>query len=84
MKDNNREDLMMAVVELTFACVDLNLYLDNHPEDKNGVAIYNKLCSQLTQAKYNYEAKYGPLSNFGFAPSKYPFQWTESPWPWEL
>ena len=83
MKQESRSELMLRVQELCFACVDLNLYLDNHPDDKNAVSMYNKLSNQFEQARCAYESKYGPLTNFGFSPSKYPFRWVESPWPWE-
>ena len=30
MKDSSRAELMRKVQETSFACVDMNLYLDNH------------------------------------------------------
>ncbi len=45
----------------------MNLYLDNHPDDKNAINTYNSLCNQFAQARYAYENKYGPLTNFGYA-----------------
>ncbi|MBP1853679.1 spore coat protein CotJB [Metaclostridioides mangenotii] len=32
---------------------------------------------------YAYENQYGPLTNFGYAPSRSPWQWNDEPWPWE-
>ncbi|MGO0807265.1 spore coat protein CotJB [Clostridioides difficile] len=29
------------------------------------------------------ENKYGPLTNFGYAPSRCPWQWADQPWPWD-
>ena len=81
---NTREELMLKIQELQFACIDMNLYLDNHPEDKVAINAYNNFCNQLSQARYDYENKYGPLCNFGFSPSKYPYKWLEGPWPWEI
>lgn len=80
---STRRQLLDNYLEIQFACVDMNLYLDNNPEDKNAICTYNKLCSQLAQAKCAYESKYGPLMNFGHAPSKYPWQWVCDPWPWD-
>lgn len=82
-QSSSRIDFMTKIQELSFACLDMNLYLDNHPDDKNAVNTYNSLCVQFAQAKYDYEKKYGPLTNFGYAPSKYPWQWVDSPWPWD-
>ena len=84
MKKESRQELMLKIQELSFACVDLNLYLDNHPEDKNAINTYNKLVTQFVQARCAYENKYGPLTNFGYAPSSYPWQWVNQPWPWDL
>lgn len=78
-----RADMLTDIEELCFACLDMNLYLDNHNEDERSLATYNKLCSELAKARINYEKKYGPLNNFGYSPSKSPFQWVEGPWPWE-
>lgn len=82
-QSSSRQDLLRNVQELGFACLDLNLYLDNHPDDKNAVNAYNTLAVQFAQAKCAYESKYGPLTNFGYAPSKYPWQWVNQPWPWD-
>lgn len=84
MRKESRKELMLRVQELGFACVDLNLYLDNHPEDKNAINTYNKFCTQFAQARCAYESKYGPLTNFGYAPSNYPWQWVNEPWPWDI
>lgn len=83
MKCESRRELMLKVQELCFACLELNLYLDNNPEDKNALSTYNKFCTQFAQARAAYESKYGPLTNFGYAPSKYPWQWVDQPWPWD-
>ena len=77
MKDSSRAELMRKIQETSFACVDMNLYLDNHPDDKNAINTYNSLC------RYAYENKYGPLTNFGYAPSRCPWQWADQPWPWD-
>lgn len=80
---NNRSELLRKVQETGFACVDMNLYLDNHPEDKNAINVYNSLVNDFAQARCAYESKYGPLTNFGYAPSQYPWQWICQPWPWD-
>lgn len=82
-QSTSRQDLLRSVEELCFACLDMNLYLDNNPDDKNAINTYNTLCVQFAQARCAYENKYGPLTNFGYAPSKYPWQWVNQPWPWD-
>ncbi len=78
-----REDLIRRLQELEFALVDLNLFLDTHPENQRALMDYNMLTNELKRVKQVYEMKYGPLANFGSAPSQYPWQWIEGPWPWE-
>ena len=31
---STRADMLTTIEELCFACLELNLYLDNHPDDK--------------------------------------------------
>lgn len=83
MKDMTREELMEKIRELQFAAVELNLFLDNNPENKQALSDYNKISEDLCQLKRMYEEKCGPLTHFGYAPSQYPWQWVNEPWPWE-
>ncbi|WP_053956512.1 spore coat protein CotJB [Inediibacterium massiliense] len=82
----NREQLEMLskLQEVEFACIDLNLYLDTHPQDQMALMRYNTCAYQLDVLKKQYECMYGPILNFGFSQSQYPFQWIEGPWPWEI
>ena len=79
----NQHECLDAIRKLQFFAIDLNLYLDNHPEDKNAVCLYNSLGAQFEQAVKAYEKKYGPLMNFGHSSSDCPFQWVDDPWPWQ-
>lgn len=83
MKEMERCELMRKIQEVEFAAIDLNLYLDNHPDCYEALCDYNRYVQELAQYRYMYEMNYGPLLNFGFAPSQYPFKWVEEPWPWE-
>ena len=51
---SNRSELLRRVQETGFACVDMNLYLDNHPEDKNAINVYNSLVNDFAQARCAY------------------------------
>ncbi|MDR5659027.1 spore coat protein CotJB [Serpentinicella sp. ANB-PHB4] len=83
MKHHDREALLRQIQEVEFATLELNLYLDTHPTDNNALIQYNQLSNQLLMLKQQYDMCYGPLLNFGFSPSQYPFRWIEGPWPWE-
>lgn len=76
-------NLMRQLQEVSFALVELNLFLDNNPTSQQALADYNSLSQSYMELKTMYEAQYGPLTNFGYAPSQYPWQWVCEPWPWE-
>ena len=72
-----------ALCAVGFACLDLNLYLNTHPEDKSALESFNEYSKQFMTLRDDYQKKYGPLNNFGYSQSKYPWEWNKSPWPWE-
>jgi len=82
--DANQLDLLKKIMELEFACQDLNLYLDTHPEDQKALQDYNYYSGQLAMVKQQYSQYYGPLMVFGHCQSQYPWKWVEDPWPWEI
>lgn len=84
MQEMTAKDLITRIQELEFTAIDLNLFLDTHPECMEALMEYNRCASQLEQLKKIYEMKYGPLLNFGFSPSQYPWKWVNEPWPWDL
>ena len=79
----NREAALLELQQLSFSLVDLNLYLDTHPDCQQGISDYNQLFEQYWEAKASFEMLYGPLNNFGHCPSSYPWSWINDPWPWE-
>ena len=78
-----RRVLLRRIQELSFAAVELNLFLDNFPNDKQALADYNRISQELLCAKEAYESRFGPLLYFGYSPIQYPCQWVSGPWPWE-
>jgi spore coat protein JB len=70
--------------QLDFALVELTLYLDTHPNDLHALQQFNQLAQQRQQAAYQFEMQYGPLMQYGHSYSRFPWQWTESPWPWQV
>ncbi|CAM3545477.1 spore coat protein CotJB [Paenibacillus lupini] len=67
-----------------FALVELTLYLDTHPHDAQAIQQFNQLGMQLHQCRQQFESLYGPTLQYGNSFSKYPWQWSESPWPWQV
>ena len=79
----NSYSLMNNIRMLQFAAIELNLYLDNFPENKEATKKYKEISPKLDELINDYEVKYGPIRNFGDAYVEDPIAWTESPWPWE-
>lgn len=80
----NKMELLSALSAYQFACIELNLYLDNNPNDENALRSYNTYYYNYMQAKLAYENEYGPLTNFGYVPEdSSTWQWASNPWPWD-
>jgi spore coat protein JB len=76
--------MLTNIMQIEFAAVELNLYLDTHPTDRRALDDYNAVTRQLRDLKNQYQRVYGPLVNFGHSPSQAPWRWVEEPWPWEV
>lgn len=74
--------LMKQVYETGFALVDLVLYLDTHPEDKEALNYYYYVADLYEQAAKAYEEQCGPLTTEGVMDENY-WTWINDPWPWE-
>ncbi len=83
-KISQQAKMLKEIMSYEFTAIDLNLYLDTHPCDMKALAEYNQVVHQLRMLTRAYEQCYGPLAAAGFAPSQYPWQWIEEPWPWQI
>ena len=75
-------ELLMKISELQFVCIELNLYIDTHPEDEAAKADYRNYAKQLQMLIYTYEQEFGPILNFGHSDTETGC-WVYSKWPWE-
>lgn len=77
--------MLIEVQEMQFVALELNLYLDTHPCDKDAINDFNCAVEMLAKYKQAYEKEYGPLLNFGIGGyTDEAWQWVNSPWPWQL
>ena len=58
---NEQAELLTYVDALTFAMIDLNLYLDVYPNDREALELFNQYRMQADEYTKKYESKYGPL-----------------------
>jgi spore coat protein JB len=76
--------LMEQLQAVDFALVELQLYLDTHPNDTQAINQFNELAEARHQLRCQVEQYYGPLQQYGNSYSGYPWGWNDGPWPWQL
>lgn len=67
-----------------FVLLELTLYLDTHPQDVIAIQQFNQFAEQRKPMLQAFEAEFGPMYTNGLSFSKQPWQWVESPWPWQI
>ena len=76
--------LLTELQQLDFVLVELTLYLDTHPYDMQAVQQFNQFAQRRQQVAQAFESRYGPLLQFGHSFSRYPWDWANTPWPWQV
>ncbi|MBO5743503.1 MAG: spore coat protein CotJB [Clostridia bacterium] len=81
---SSRCEMMRRIQELDFAIIDLNLFLDTHPESAEAIELFKELAATCKSLKNDYQAKYGPLYVHNSSNDSF-FDWVEKceKWPWE-
>lgn len=82
--DPKKKALLLRLMELQFATLELNLFLDTHPEESQAIQDFRILSQELMNTKMAYESAYGPLLNFGLGMTGRSWEWIQDPWPWEV
>lgn len=78
----NCESLLKELMAADFTVIDLHLYLNTHPYDQKTIMLYNNCVKRAMMLRHEYERMCGPITVFQ-ANNKCPWQWIDSPWPWE-
>lgn len=76
--------LLEEIQALDFVVVELNLYLNTHPNDIEAIKQFNETARLSMELKMEFEQKFGPLMNFGRSLSNYPWNIDDTPWPWQV
>lgn len=77
-----REELLLEIMEMSFAINDLNLYLDLHPEDTKMLEKFNEYVERSCKYEMEYVKNYGPIEVIDNT-SNEKFEWIKNAWPWE-
>lgn len=80
---NEQAKMLTTLDSLDFASLDIKLYLDVNPNDKDMINLYNNYIKEANELRKQYELKYGPILCDSEVMNKYPWVWNNSPWPWE-
>lgn len=78
-----RNELLEKIRELSFVKVELELYLDTHPECAVALDYYTRTVDALNAYTEEYENKYTPLCASGQGNGA-TWRWIDTPWPWQM
>lgn len=80
---NAQADLLTYIDALSFAMIDLNLFLDVNPNNQEAINLFNQYRKENEDLTKEYEAKYGPITTDSDSLNSYPWAWDDMPWPWD-
>jgi len=80
---NEKEREFLSLSQLAFAAHEINLYLDNFPDDRSMIRLYNDYRTRLIDVKNKYEQKYGPLTVMSDTLNNFPWLWQSENFPWD-
>lgn len=75
-------ELLKEITAIHMMIVELNLYLNTHPYDKEALTARNAYVKKYLELKEQYNQCFG-MTNADADQSAYPWQWIDEPWPWE-
>lgn len=79
----SKSELMLLLQQYGFYAVEINLYLDNFPENRKALRDYQKVTEIYQNLKKEYEMQYGTLANFAYGEVCGDWNYVNDPWPWE-
>lgn len=76
-----REMLMRKIAANDFAVVDLHLYLDTHPNNKQIAQKLDEYAAKGNMLKREYEERFSPITPGEQGGNRW--AWIANPWPWD-
>jgi spore coat protein JB len=80
--NRDRLKLLEEIAALEFTVIELNLYLNTHPRDREALSEFNKAVTGVKALKEVYDKNFGMITSQDSF-SSYPWEWLAEPWPWE-
>ena len=78
---NANSAMLKKIQALSFAMVELELYLDAHPDCNAALEHYEKLTKEYNELCAIYENTVAPISHEGAIGETW--TWVKNPWPWQ-
>ena len=82
--NSEQEEMLLNIGQMAFAAHELNLLLDNYPNNQEALDLFNKYQRMTDEVIKNYERRYGPLKVSSMDMKTIPFKWENDKWPWEM
>ena len=80
----SQKELLNLINEVSFAVVELTLFLDTHPDNEQAMACLKEHSETRNRALQEYAADYGPLTlDTASENCSRRWEWVMQPWPWE-
>lgn len=79
---DTKSKLLNNIQKYDFALDEIRIYLDTHPNCKNGLKYFHKYKKLQNEAVLEYNQLYGPITSEQVK-SKEHWTWVNEPWPWE-
>ncbi|MDU2065041.1 MAG: spore coat protein CotJB [Sporomusaceae bacterium] len=76
--------LVKKIQEIQFVAIELALYLDTHPCDKEALDDYNCAVEVLERYLNEYMNQFGSLLWLGHHGVEGKWDWADQPWPWQM
>lgn len=82
MASSERNRMIKDISVVDFALVELTLYLDTHPFDKQAMEYFNHFARIKEQMMKDFSSRYFPLTKDNSYDTKQ-WSWALAPMPWE-
>lgn len=78
---NERQKLMEKIASIDFAIIELNIFLNTHPNDSRSSNKMDEYILKSNKLRREYEEKYGPITATDLNSNQW--AWICGPWPWD-
>ena len=84
MAENDSKAVLLHRLQVCdFVLVELNEYLDTHPDDSEALKSFEKHRAMREETMKKYNERYGHITAADTV-SMSRWSWVDNPWPWEL